>query len=103
MNKVVYKEVPKFPAVRRDLALLINNDITYKAVKELASKQDKKLLKSINLFDVYEGKNLPSGKKSYGVSFQFQDETKTLTDAQIDKLMSKIISSFESELKAQLR
>ena len=103
MNKVTYKEVSKFPVVRRDLALLIDNNIKYSAIKELSTKQDKKLLKSINLFDVYEGKNLPAGKKSYGVSFRFQDENKTLTDAQIDGVMAKIIKVLETELKAQLR
>ena len=103
MNKVIYKEVSKFPAVRRDLALLIDKAVAYSSIQELASKQDKKLLKAINLFDVYEGKNLPEGKKSYAVSFQFQDETKTLVDKQIDKVMTKIISTLEKELDAQLR
>ena len=103
MNKVVYKEVPKFPAMRRDLALLIDKAVAYSSIKELASKQDRKLLKEVNLFDVYEGKNLPEGKKSYAVSFQFQDETKTLVDKQIDKVMTKIIGSLEKELGAQLR
>jgi len=103
MNKVVYKEVPKIPAMRRDLALLIDKAVAYSSIKEVASKQDRKLLKSINLFDVYEGKSLPEGKKSYAVSFLFQDETKTLVDKQIDKVMSKIISSLEKELGAQLR
>jgi phenylalanyl-tRNA synthetase beta chain len=92
-NKVVYKEVSKFPAVRRDLALLLDSDVEYDLVESLAYKQDKKLLKEVNLFDVYEGKNLPEGKKSYGVSFK----------AQIDKVMSKIIKSYENELNAQLR
>ena len=103
MNKVVYKEVSKFPSMRRDLALLIDKTVTYNSIKELASKQEKKLLKAINLFDVYEGKNLPEGKKSYAVSFQFQDENKTLVDKQIDKVMSKIITSLEKELDAKLR
>jgi len=103
MNKVVYKEVSKFPSTRRDLALLIDKAVAYSSIKEVASKQERKLLKAINLFDVYEGKNLPEGKKSYAVSFQFQDEHKTLVDAQIDKVMSKIISSLEKELDAQLR
>ena len=103
MNKVVYKEVSKFPSTRRDLALLIDKAVAYSAIKELASKQDRKLLKDINLFDVYEGKNLPEGKKSYAVSFQFQDETKTLVDKQIDKVMSKIIAVLEKDLGAQLR
>jgi phenylalanyl-tRNA synthetase beta chain len=103
MNKVVYKEVSKFPSTRRDLALLIDKTVTYSSIQELASKQERKLLKDINLFDVYEGKNLPEGKKSYALSFQFQDEQKTLVDAQIDKVMSKIINSLEKELDAQLR
>jgi len=103
MNKVVYKEVSKFPAMRRDLALLIDKAVAYSSIKELASKQERKLLKEINLFDVYEGKNLPEGKKSYAVSFQFQDENKTLVDKQIDKVMTKIIASLEKELGAQLR
>lgn len=102
-NKVVFKEVAKFPSVRRDLALLLDNNITYAEVKELAVKQDKKLLKQVNLFDVYEGKHLPNGKKSYGVSFTFLDENKTLTDGQIDKVMGKIISILKAELNAELR
>tara|TARA_B110000459_G_scaffold160795_1_gene176661 strand:- start:8575 stop:10992 length:2418 start_codon:yes stop_codon:yes gene_type:complete len=103
MNKVIYKEVSKFPSVRRDLALLIDKTVTYDSIKELASKQERKLLKAINLFDVYEGKNLPEGKKSYAVSFQFQDENKTLFDKQIDKVMSKVIMALEKELDAKLR
>lgn len=102
-NKVIYREVPKFPAVRRDLALLIDKNVTYQSLKETASKQDKNLLKSVNLFDVYEGKNLPEGKKSYGVSFTFLDENKTLTDNQIDKVMEKIISILQKEFSAELR
>ncbi|MDF1672241.1 MAG: phenylalanine--tRNA ligase subunit beta [Vicingaceae bacterium] len=102
-NKVVFKEVAKFPSVRRDLALLLDKTIAYSRVKELAVKQDKKLLKEVNLFDVYEGKNLPNGKKSYGISFTFLDENKTLTDGQIDKVMGKIISVLKTELNAELR
>ena len=103
MNKVVYKEVSKLPSMRRDLALLIDKAVTYDSIKELASKQERKLLKSINLFDVYEGKNVPEGKKSYALSFQFQDENKTLVDKQIDKVMSKIINTLDKELGAKLR
>ncbi len=102
-NKVVYKEVVKFPSVRRDLALLLDKSITYQTIKDLASKQERKLLKEVNLFDVYEGKNLPEGKKSYGVSFTFLDENKTLTDVQIDKVMDKMIAAFQKELSAELR
>lgn len=102
-NKVSFTEVPKFPTVRRDLALLIDSSVTYDQVKFIATKQDRKLLKEVNLFDVYEGKNLPEGKKSYGISFKFLDETKTLTDTQIDKVMAKIIESVQKELNAELR
>lgn len=102
-NKVVFKEVPKFPSVRRDLALLIDKNVEYAAIKELALKQDRKILKSANLFDVYEGKNLSEGKKSYGVSFTFLDKNKTLTDKQIDKIMDKIITAVQKELNAELR
>ena len=103
LNKVIYQEVSKFPSVRRDLALLLDKEVNYDKIKELAIKQDSKLLKEINLFDVYEGEKLGEGKKSYGVSFQFQDENKTLTDLQIDKTMERIIKVIEIELKAQLR
>ncbi len=103
MNRVVFKEVSKFPSVRRDLALLIDNNVQYAAIKELALKQDNKLLKEINLFDVYEGKNLEAGKKSYGISFKFQDKNETLTDTKIDKIMDRIIKILETDLKAQLR
>jgi len=102
-TKVVYKEVSKFPSMRRDLALLINKDVSYAQLKDLALKQDKKLLKSMNLFDVYEGENLPEGKKSYGVSFTFSDDNKTLTDVQVDNVMDKIIKSFKINLEAELR
>ncbi|MCB0401250.1 MAG: phenylalanine--tRNA ligase subunit beta [Flavobacteriales bacterium] len=102
-HKTVYKEIPKFPTVRRDLALLLDADVTYQSVKDLASKQERALLKNVNLFDVYQGKNLPAGKKSYGVSFSFQDSQKTLTDKQIDQVMQKIITALEKELGAQLR
>ena len=102
-NKVVYQEVSKFPVVRRDLALLLDKEVNYAQIKELATKQDSKLLKTLNLFDVYEGEKLGEGKKSYGVSFLFQDENKTLTDIQIDKTMERIIKILETEVKAQLR
>ncbi|TXB65174.1 phenylalanine--tRNA ligase subunit beta [Vicingus serpentipes] len=98
-----YKEVSKYPSVRRDLALLLDSAINYSQIEAIALKQEKKLLKNINLFDVYEGKNLELGKKSYAVSFVFQDENKTLTDNQIDATMNKLVSSFEKELGAKLR
>ncbi|MBF7091643.1 phenylalanine--tRNA ligase subunit beta [Flavobacterium sp. ALJ2] len=102
-GKIKYTEIPKYPEVRRDLALLIDKNITYDSIYNLAKQTEKTLLKDVNLFDVYEGKNLPEGKKSYALSFTIQDNTKTLTDAQIDKIMSKLQQSFENELGASLR
>ncbi|WP_373074079.1 phenylalanine--tRNA ligase subunit beta [Zeaxanthinibacter enoshimensis] len=102
-NKVVYQEVSKYPEVKRDFALLLNDEVSFKQVYELAYNTEKKLLKQVNLFDVYTGKNLPEGKKSYAVSFTLQDEKKTLTDKQIDKIMQKLQSRFETELGAELR
>ncbi len=102
-NKIKFQDIPKYPEVRRDLALLVDKNIAFETIFNIATQTEKSLLKSINLFDVYEGKNLPEGKKSYAVSFIIQDETKTLTDTQIDKIMSKLQSNFEKELGAQLR
>ena len=102
-KKITLKEIPKFQPVRRDFALLINKSVSFKEIYDLAIKQEKKLLKDVNLFDVYEGENLPEDKKSYAVSFTLLDEKKTLTDKQIDKVMNKLQKSFESELGAELR
>jgi phenylalanyl-tRNA synthetase beta chain len=96
-------DIPKYPEVRRDFALLLNEDVTFESIYTLAKQSEKKLLKTVNLFDVYQGKNLPEGKKSYAVSFTFLDEHKTLTDKQVDKMMSKLQSSFETQLGAELR
>ncbi len=101
--KIIYKELPKFPEVKRDLALLLDKDITYSQVQKLAFATEKKLLKRINLFDVYQGKNLGENKKSYAVSFILMDENKTLTDKQIDKTMANLIQAFGKELGAQIR
>lgn len=101
--KIQYKEISKFPSVRRDLALLLDNEINYKQLEELALKSERKLLKQVNLFDVYEGKNIEEGKKSYALSFVFQDNEKTLTDVQVDKIIEKLIVSFSKELGAKLR
>lgn len=98
-----YKPVVKFPAVRRDLALLIDQEVEFDAIKRLAKNGLKQVLKEVNLFDVYEGKNLAKGKKSYGVSFMLQDENKTLTDKQIDGMMERLIASLKKELGAELR
>ncbi|WP_417941969.1 phenylalanine--tRNA ligase subunit beta [Flavobacterium sp. RS13.1] len=102
-GKIKYSEIPKYPEVRRDLALLIDQSTTYESIHTLAKQTEKLLLKDVNLFDVYEGKNLPEGKKSYALSFTIQDNTKTLTDSQIDKIMSKLQQTFETELGASLR
>jgi phenylalanyl-tRNA synthetase beta chain len=102
-NKIKYTEIPKYPEVRRDLALLIDQSVTYDSIYSIARQTEKALLKDINLFDVYEGKNLPEGKKSYALSFTIQDNSKTLTDVQIDKIMDKLQKNFETELGASLR
>ncbi|GAB3712289.1 MULTISPECIES: phenylalanine--tRNA ligase subunit beta [Flavobacterium] len=102
-NKIKFTAIPKYPEVRRDFALLVDTNVAFESIYKVARQTEKSLLKDINLFDVYEGKNLPEGKKSYAVSFTIQDTTKTLTDVQIDKIMSKLQSNFESELGAQLR
>jgi phenylalanyl-tRNA synthetase beta chain len=102
-NKIKFTPIPKYPEVRRDFALLVDTNVAFESIYKIAIQTEKSLLKNINLFDVYEGKNLPEGKKSYAVSFTIQDTTKTLTDTQIDKIMSKLQTNFESELGAQLR
>lgn len=102
-NKIKFQDIPKYPEVRRDLALLIDDAVSYQTLYNIARQTEKSLLKNINLFDVYQGKNLPEGKKSYALSFILQDNSKTLTDAQIDKIMGKLQSNFESEAGAVLR
>jgi len=101
--KVSYKEISKFQAVKRDLALLIDKQIQFAEIEKIAYDTDRKLLKSVSLFDVYEGKNLEAGKKSYAVSFMLQDEAQTLNDKQIDKFMSKLVANLEKKLEAKLR
>ncbi|MDR2057079.1 MAG: phenylalanine--tRNA ligase subunit beta [Dysgonamonadaceae bacterium] len=101
--RVKFSEITKFPAVRRDLALLLDKNISFAEIEKIAFQIDKKLLKEVSLFDVYEGKNLPEGKKSYAVSFILQDEEKTLTDKQIESIMSRIQKKLEEKLGAQLR
>lgn len=102
-KKVKVSELPKFPAVKRDLALLLDEKVTFKEVYNLAFQSERNLLKDVGLFDVYEGDKLPEGKKSYAVSFLLQDETKTLADKQIDKIMQKLQQTFEKNLDAVLR
>lgn len=100
---VSYKDIAKFPAVKRDLALLIDKNVTFAQIQKLVLAADKKLIKRVELFDVYEGKNLPAGKKSYAVSIAIQDETKTLNDKAIDAIMQKVIKSLTNQLGAELR
>ena len=102
-HSITYTEISKFPAVKRDLALLLDKNILFDQIEKIAYKAERKLLKNVSLFDVYEGKNLPEGKKSYAVNFVIQDDEKTLNDKQIDGIMQKIQKSLESELGAQLR
>lgn len=102
-NKVSYSELPKYPAVRRDLALLIDKTVKFQDIERLAYQTEGKLLKEVTLFDVYEGKNLESGKKSYAVSFLLQDESQTLNDVQIEKVMNKLIAALQNKLDAKLR
>ena len=101
--KVSYKEISKYPAVRRDLALLLDKGVQFAEIVKIARDTEKKLLKEVELFDVYEGKNLEAGKKSYAVSFILQDENQTLNDKQIDKIMSKLIKNLQDKLDAKLR
>ena len=102
-NKISYIEIGKFPAVSRDLALLLDKGVEFAEIEKVAYSTEKKLLKEVTLFDVYEGKNLEAGKKSYAVNFVLQDETKTLKDKQIDAIMNKLIANLQAKLGAKLR
>ena len=102
-NETLYHDISKFPSVSRDLALLIDKSVQFEQIEQIARQTEKKLLKSVELFDVYEGKNLPDGKKSYAVNFILQDESKTLTDKQIDAIMTKLINNLKQKLGAELR
>ena len=102
-QKVLYTEIAKYPAVSRDLALLIDQQVEFAQIEEVARQTEKKLLKKVELFDVYEGKNLPEGKKSYAVNFILQDTEKTMGDKQIDAIMQKLINNLKQKLGAELR
>jgi phenylalanyl-tRNA synthetase beta chain len=102
-TKIKFSDIPKYPEVRRDLALLVDDTVAFESVYKTAIQTEKSLLKDINLFDVYQGEKLPKGKKSYALSFTIQDSSKTLTDEQIDKVMSELQKNFENELGAVLR
>ena len=101
-NIVLYHEISRYPAVSRDLALLVDKSVEFAAIEAIAAQTEKKLLKSVELFDVYEG-NLPEGKKSYAVNFILQDESKTLNDKQIENVMNRLITNLKTKLGAELR
>jgi phenylalanyl-tRNA synthetase beta chain len=103
LSKTVYKELPKTFATRRDFSLLVDTKVAFSDIEEVAKNCDKKILRSVGLFDVYEGKNMEAGKKSYAVSFMFQDDNQTLKDQQVDQVMDKIRVSLENNLGAELR
>jgi phenylalanyl-tRNA synthetase beta chain len=102
-HSISFKELPKFPEVRRDLALLIEQKITFQEIITIVKQVEKKIVKKVDLFDFYQGKGIPEGKKSYGVSFYLQNEEKTLTDKEIDSIMKKISDKLTKELNAELR
>jgi phenylalanyl-tRNA synthetase beta chain len=102
-NKIVYQEVSKFPAVKRDLSMLVDKAVTFEQIRQVAVKTERKLLKEVTAFDVYEGDKLPAGKKSYAVSFILQDAEKTLTDKAIDAIMQKLIFNLGKEAGAEIR
>ena len=102
-NKIKYKELPKFPEVRRDLALLLDESVSYADLRKSAFRVGKKLLKQVGLFDVYRGDKIAEGKKQYALSFVLQDLEKTLTDNDVERVMSKLLSTFQNEFGATLR
>jgi phenylalanyl-tRNA synthetase beta chain len=102
-HSISFRELPKYPWVRRDLALLLDRSIKFSQIRDLALKTEKNILQDISLFDVYENDSLGTNKKSYAVSFTLRDDLKTLTDKNIEKVMNNLIRTFESELNAQIR
>ena len=102
-DKVAFSELPKFPAVRRDLALLLDEAVSYADLRAAAFKQAKKLLRQVGLFDVYRGDKIPSGKKQYALSFLIQDPERTLTDQDTERLMERLLDTFKKDFGAQLR
>jgi phenylalanyl-tRNA synthetase beta chain len=102
-TSVTFSDISKFPEVKRDLALLIDNSVQFAEIEKIAYETEKKLLRKVQLFDVYEGKNLPEGKKSYAISFTLQDAAKTLTDKQIDDIMQRLINQYQEKIGAKLR
>jgi phenylalanyl-tRNA synthetase beta chain len=101
--KLVIQEVPKFPEVRRDLSLVLDRQVIFSEIESLTYTTEKRLIKNVSVFDVYEGKNIPEGKKAYALGFTLQDTTKTLTDEEIDKTMDRLMATFEQKLGAIIR
>ena len=102
-NKVTFEDLPRFPEVKRDLSMVLDQGVTFEQIRTVATKTERKLLKQVSLFDVYEGDKIAQGKKSYAVSFILQDLEKTLTDVQIDKIMTNIAQALEKQLGLQIR
>ena len=102
-NKLTARELPKFPEVRRDLSVVVDQSITFEQLRQIAQRTERKLLQNVNVFDVYEGENLGAGKKSYSVSFTLQDATQTLTEQVIDQVMQRLIGQFEKQAGAVIR
>ena len=102
-NKITFTELPKFPSVKRDLAMVLSEDVQFESISKIATAESKKLLQEVSLFDVYKGDKIEKGKKSYAVSFTFQHPDKTLTDQEIEKLMNRLMGKYESELGAVIR
>jgi len=102
-NTISYRELPKFPSVRRDLAMLLDKNIKFSQIKEIAFRTERNVLQDVGLFDVYESESLGQDKKSYAVSFILRDNLKTMTDKNIDKTMNNLIRAFEAELDAKIR
>jgi len=102
-HKITFKELPRFPEVRRDLALLVDETVSFAELRALALKTEKRLLKKITLFDVYRGDKIPSGKKQYAISFLLQDTEKTLTDKYVEEVMNRLFSAFSDKFGATLR
>ena len=103
INKFKIKEISKFPNIQRDFSILIDKEVSFKSIVDLSNKTEKNILKSIELFDVYEGEKIPNDKKSYGIRFTFLDNRKTLTDNYVDRIMNKLKIQFENKFNAQLR
>ncbi|NJN43052.1 MAG: hypothetical protein HC811_13315 [Flammeovirgaceae bacterium] len=101
--KLVIQEVPRFPDVRRDLSLVIDKSVRFRDIEELVASTEKRLIKELTVFDVYEGDNIPKNKKAYALAFIMRDEKKTLTDEEVDATMNKLMGAFEKKLGAMIR